>query len=214
MEPQSMKILAVSDQELDFLHNPSIKSRFKDVDLLINCGDLSYFYYEYMISMLDVPAYFVRGNHSPSLEYGEYSTRAHPWGAFDLHRRCLRDRSGLLLAGVEGSVDYNGGDFQYSQIEMWRMVLLMTPALIINRYRFGRSLDVFVSHAAPWKIEDGDDLPHQGIRAFRWLINVFQPKIHLHGHIHLSDPSKTREALVKKTRVINAYLYSEIKVYL
>ena len=59
-----MKILAVSDTEVPILYSPSIVQRFRDVDVIISCGDLPYYYLEYMISMLDVPLYYVRGNHA------------------------------------------------------------------------------------------------------------------------------------------------------
>ncbi len=35
-----MKVLAVSDVEVDMIYSPLITQRFKDVDLVIGCGDL------------------------------------------------------------------------------------------------------------------------------------------------------------------------------
>jgi predicted phosphodiesterase len=45
-----MKILAVSDIELGFIYNVQIAQRFKDVDMMISCGDLPYYYLEFMVS--------------------------------------------------------------------------------------------------------------------------------------------------------------------
>lgn len=209
-----MKILAISDLELGFIYSPRVKERFGDVDLVISCGDLPYYYLEYVLSMLDKPLYYVRGNHASQVEIGVAGQRKEPWGAVDLHRRVLRDESGLLLAGIEGSVRYNRGLYQYTQGEMWRMVLLMTPQLLLNRLRYGRHLDVFVSHAPPWQIQDMDDLPHQGIKAFRWLIDVFKPAIHLHGHIHVYGPTIAALTVRNNTYIMNAYGYREFHLEL
>lgn len=207
-----MKVLAVSDIELDMIYSPLITQRFKDVDLVIGCGDLPYYYLEYIISMLNRPLYYVRGNHAPRFhEEGVGGDRTYPWGGIDLHHRVTRDNSGLLLAGIEGSLDYNRGRYQYSQVEMWSMVLSLVPRLLLNRILYGRYLDIFVSHAPPWHIHDKEDLPHQGIKAFRWLIETFKPTYALHGHIHIYQQYDTTESLHGSTRVINTYGYKTLQ---
>ncbi|HMD89553.1 MAG TPA: metallophosphoesterase [Anaerolineaceae bacterium] len=202
-----MKILSVSDVELGFIYSPLIIDRFKDVDLVISCGDLPYYYLEFIISLLNVPLYYVRGNHASPIESGSGGDRSSPWGAIDLHQKARRAANGLLLAGIEGSVRYNLGPYQYSQGEMWWMVWKLVPGLFLNKLRFGRYLDIFVSHAPPWQIHDKTDLPHQGIKAFRWLIDVFQPAYHLHGHIHVYRQDEVTESLEKNTWVVNSYGY-------
>jgi uncharacterized protein len=205
-----MKILAVSDVEVGLIYSPQIARRFQDVDLVIGCGDLPYYYLEYMISMLDVPLYFVRGNHASQTEIGTNGERHFPWGAVDLHGKTARDESGLLLAGIEGSVRYNFGEHQYTQAEMWSLAYWLALKLMVNKIRFGRYLDIFVTHAPPWKIHDMDDLPHQGIKAFNWLTRVFKPRYHLHGHVHVYRSDTIIETRVGNTRVINAYSYREL----
>ncbi|MCJ7622137.1 MAG: hypothetical protein MUO76_01445, partial [Anaerolineaceae bacterium] len=113
-------------------------------------------------------------------------------------------------AGIEGSVRYRSGPFQYSQAEMWWYVWRLAASLFVNRLRYGRFLDIFVSHAPAWEIHDATDLAHQGIKAFRWLIKVFQPAIHLHGHIHVYHPATVTKTLVDKTHVINSYQFREL----
>ena len=93
---------------------------------------------------------------------------------------------------------------------MWSMVWQVVPSLLLNRIRFGRYLDIFVTHAPPWKVNDQDDLPHQGIKAFRWLDRVFRPRLHLHGHIHIYQGYKAPQAELGSTRVINVYGYREL----
>jgi hypothetical protein len=205
-----MKILAVSDIELGFLYQPNIVDRFYDVDLILSCGDLPHYYLEYMISMLNIPLYYVNGNHANKLEITTGGERNYPWGAVNLHSRCITDDTGLLLAGIEGCQKYNLGSFQYTQSEMWTFVLKLIPRLLFNKLRHGRYLDIFITHAPPWKIHDQVDLPHQGIRAFRWLIKVFQPTYHLHGHIHVYRNDIITLTKIEKTEVINCYGYREL----
>ena len=207
-----MKLLAVSDAEIALLYSPMIVDRFSDIDLIISCGDLPYYYIEYMISMLNVPCYFVRGNHASVKEFGTAGTRKYPWGAVDLHRRCREDDTGLLLAGMEGSLRYNLGPYQYTQGQYWQMVLSLVPRFFINKLTLGRYLDVFVTHAPPWKIHDEEDLPHRGIKAFRWLIKVFQPAYMLHGHIHVYRRDTVTRTMIEKTTVQNVYGYKTLTI--
>ena len=207
-----MKILCVSDLEVSFLNSPLVALRFRDVEAVLSCGDLSHNYLEYITSMLNVPTYFVHGNHSHQVDLGSGVMRTSPWGAVDLHRRSVTGPSGLVMAGIEGCLQYNRGAFQYSQSEMWSMVWQLAPMLMLNKVRFGRFLDVFVSHAPPWGIHDQPDRPHNGIKAFRWLIKVFKPAFHLHGHIHVMNPATLTASLVDKTHVINAYRFRELDI--
>ncbi|TLN20487.1 hypothetical protein FDZ74_05475 [bacterium] len=207
-----MKILSVSDVELGIIYSSQIAERFYDVDLVISCGDLPYYYLEYIISALNVPLYHVRGNHASKVEMTSMGDRTEPWGAINLHRQVKQDDTGLLLAGVEGSIQYNFGPHQYSQGSMWMMVFMMTPALFLNKLLYGRYLDVFVSHAPPWKLHDMDDLPHQGVKAFRWFDRVFQPQVHLHGHIHVYRQDTVTQTQFEKTLVMNTYGYREFYI--
>ena len=207
-----MKILSVSDVELSYIYSPTLKDRFGDSDLVISCGDLPYYYLEYMISTLDVHLYYVRGNHASKVEFSMDGERRYPWGGIDLHQRCVKTQNGLLLAGLEGSLRYNNGPHQYSQAEMWMKVFSLVPGLLYNRMRHGRYLDVFVAHAPPWKIHDKEDLPHRGIKAFNWLIKVFQPAYCLHGHIHVYRSDTVTETAVGATKVINTYGYRELNL--
>ena len=206
-----MKVLAVSDVEVDMIYSPLITQRFKDVDLIIGCGDLPHYYLEYMISMLNKRLYYVKGNHAPrKFEEGMGGPRTAPWGGVDLHRRAVRDESGLLMAGFEGSITYNRGPYQYSQEEMWWMAWKMAPKMLINRILYGRYLDILITHAPPWKIHDQEDRPHQGIKAFRWFIETFKPTYHLHGHIHVYKQYEVTETMHASTRVINAFGYRQL----
>jgi len=201
-----MKILSLSDTIVQVIYSPQVKQRFPDVDMVISCGDEPYYYLEFLVSALNVPTFYVRGNHSRVMEYSDTGGRSEPHGAVDLHRRVVNENK-LILAGVEGSLRYRPGPYQYSQSEMMEHILAITPALLMNRLTYGRYLDVFVSHSPPAGIHDDTDLPHRGIRAFRWLIKVFKPRYHLHGHMHVYRSDIEMETLVGQTRVVNTYGY-------
>jgi uncharacterized protein len=203
-----MKLLTVSDVESSLIYSPHIKKRFHDVDLAISCGDLSYYYLEYIVSSLDIPLYYVRGNHAKQIEHGHVGTRNSPWGAVNLHRKVVKDKkSGLILAGIEGCLRYNEGKYQYTQFEMWLLVISLLPALLYHKLRYGRFVDVFVTHAPPSGIHDDDDRAHQGIKAFLWFVKRFQPSYHLHGHVHIYWPGKISETVLGKTKIYNTYGY-------
>lgn len=203
-----MKILTLSDIIEPTIYSPLVRQRFSKVDLVIGCGDLPYYYQEYVASVLDAMLFFVRGNHDPEKEYTTGGERRIPMGGEDLHRRsvCFQD---LLFAGVEGSLRYRPGPFQYTQSEMWWHVFFLVPALFRNKLIHGRYLDVFITHAPPRGIHDKEDLTHQGIDAFRWMLKVFRPIYHFHGHIHIYRPDEIVESLVGPTRVINTFGYKE-----
>jgi Icc-related predicted phosphoesterase len=197
-----MKILSVSDEEVGLVYSAQIAARFKGAALAVSCGDLNSSYLDYIISMLNVPLYYVHGNHV------RMDDENGPPGGTNLHRRCLRNpETGLLLAGLEGSLQYNNGPHQYTQDDMWMWAWGMSLNLLINKRRFGRYLDILVTHAPPWHIHDADDRPHNGIKAFNWLIKVFQPALHLHGHVHVYRQDAVRETQVGATRVINTFGY-------
>jgi hypothetical protein len=203
-----MKILSLSDVVVPFIYSAHIVDRFANIDFAIGCGDLPYYYQEYVISRLDIPFYYVRGNHSVEIERTSAGSFKGPRGAIDLHRRIL-NHNGLLLAGVEGCGRYRAGPFQYTQDEMWMHVFMLVPGLLRNLVLTGRYLDVLVTHAPPKDIHDQDDLPHQGIKAFRWLLKVFKPAYHFHGHIHIYHPDTITETIYRQTKVINTFGYRE-----
>jgi Icc-related predicted phosphoesterase len=206
-----MKLLCLSDVESLAVYSANIRDRFGTADAVISCGDLPYPYLEYVISMLDIPLYYVHGNHLTIIETHPDELRLHPWGGMDMHRKVFYDKEhDFLVAGIEGSLIYNKGPKQYSQRRMWLMVLEMVPKLLLNKLRYGRYLDCFISHSPPAGIHDQEDYAHRGVHAFRWLLRWFSPKLHLHGHVHLYMPTQKRESIFHKTRVVNAYKYFEL----
>ena len=205
-----MNVLSISDTVIPAFQTPEIREQVHGADFIIACGDLPYYYQEFISESLCVPLYFVRGNHDKLIEYSADGDRTAPRGAIDLHRR-FAHVGDLLLAGIEGSVRYNHwGIFQYSQGEMWRYVISLIPGLLLNRLLHGRYLDIFISHAAPWGIHDKPDWPHQGVRAYNWLLQTFKPKYHFHGHNHVYELNNTVQTQVGETLVVNTYGYRQM----
>ena len=206
-----MKILCISDKVEDLVYSTRAKDRFEDIDLVISCGDLPYYYLEFITDALQKPVYYVRGNHANKVEYSSAGPKTEPMGCIDLDRRVV-NLGGLLIAGFEGSLRYKPGPFMYSQGQMWMHVLRMIPQLLLNRIRYGRYLDILVTHAPPFEVQDRNDLPHQGFKAYRWFLNVFKPALHFHGHIHLYANNDPWMTTFGHTRVINAYGFREVVV--
>ncbi len=59
-----MKILCVSDNVLPQMEDSKLlRKNYEGVDLCISCGDMPAPYLEYIVEVLNVPLFYVRGNH-------------------------------------------------------------------------------------------------------------------------------------------------------
>jgi len=207
-----MKILTVSDVVVDMLHSSLVTERFQDVDLILSCGDLPHDYLEYLVTMLAKPLYFVHGNHAQSLVIADSEeTKDAPEGCIDIHRRTVNYR-GLLIGGLEGSMRYREGEHQYGPSAMRRMIWMMTPRLWRNKRRYGRAIDILITHAPPLGIHDGQDLCHTGFQAYLDFMDRWEPLYLIHGHTHLYRQDTTRITKYKNTTVINTYGYQVIEI--
>jgi Icc-related predicted phosphoesterase len=207
-----VKILAVSDKVCDTIYSSDIRRNYGDVDLVIACGDLPFYYLEFIASSLNVPCFFVYGNHDMNVRHtGNGSVSIHPPGWVNLDKKTVYAK-GLLMAGLEGSLRYRpDGMHQYSQDEMRLRALKMLPELMVNRLRHGRYLDLLVAHSPPFGIHDGPDYPHIGFSVFLTLIDRFQPRYLLHGHKHVYGLEPTR-TIRHQTEIINVYPYRVIEI--
>lgn len=203
-----MKILAVSDRVLDHIYSSNVHEYYPDVDVLIGCGDLPFYYLEFLISALNVPLVYVRGNHDAGPQYTvDGRTLTSVQGGVDLHGRIV-NIDGITVAGLEGSMRYRpNAPLMYNEIEMRWEALRMLPQLLWRRLRYGRAVDFFVTHAPPYDIHDRPDLAHKGFRVFRTIIRYLKPRYFLHGHIHVYRQNAQRVTEVDETTVINVYPY-------
>jgi uncharacterized protein len=203
---ERLKILAVSDQIEERLYSPAVKSFGSGVDLLVGCGDLPYEYLEYLLSVLNVPMIYVPGNHDPV--YSTRNPRSHVEGGINIDLMCINIK-GLLVTGVGGSIRYrDDGINQYGQTEMYFRILKLVFPLMWNRVRYGRSIDLLITHSPPAGIHDDSDQAHQGLRAINMLIRLFKPRYVLHGHTYFYQRNLvTPHTKVGETTVINIFPY-------
>ncbi len=211
-----MKILCVSDQLDPLVYSNTAKERFKDIDLVLCAGDLPMEYVDFIVSTLNKPTYFVFGNHNLQ-EFSYYHKYASPnstplsiaeyafdHGAKYAGFKVMREGN-LLIAGASGSILYNKGLNQYTDRQMFFKLLKMVPRLIFNRIKYGRYLDIFLTHSPPAGIHDRADPCHRGFNSFNWFISKFKPKYMIHGHIHLYDIQDIRVSKHECTTIINAF---------
>lgn len=209
-----MKILCISDQIDPQIYSPRIKERFADVDLILAAGDLPLDYFDFIISTLNKPLFFVFGNHhtedlrhyrkvwnDPMLQEDKNYMGC---GAVHLGSK-LKVEGKLILAGLGGSMRYNNGLNQYTEFEMYLEICKIIPRLLWNRIRRGRYLDILLTHSPPSGIHDKNDKCHSGFKAYLWFMKIFKPKFLVHGHIHLYDLCEIRSTQWRDTTVINAY---------
>mgnify|MGYP001584291124 FL=1 len=207
-----MKILAISDEVVDFIYSPAVKERYGDVDLIVGCGDLPFYYLEFVVSILNKPLYMVSGNHDAHNQYmSDGRVLDHAEGTINIDGE-LANENGILLAGLGGSIRYRpDGVHQYTQSEMKGRILSMTPSLILNRLRQGRFLDILITHSAPRGIHDSADAAHVGFEAFNNFIKWFKPRFLLHGHSHVYQSNAVTRTVVSETEVLNVYPYRLIE---
>ncbi len=124
----------------------------------------------------------------------------------------------LLISGVSGSKRYNNGLNQYTEAQMKLALLKMVPGLLWNKIRWGKYVDIFLTHASPRHVHDKEDPCHQGFECFNWFIKRFSPSYLIHGHIHLYDANDQRLTAVKnnsknETLVINAFSHIVLNLF-
>lgn len=223
-----MKILCISDDKDRLIYSSHVKDHFKDIDLVISAGDLSLSYYEFILSSLNKPLYFVFGNHNLE-EYDRFMNAGKEtrnlntpigveriYGGECLDGKVIRDKkTGLIIAGLGGSYKYNKGKSQYTERQMRKRIVKLIPKLLFNKIKYGRYLDILVTHAPPLGYNDDKDKCHKGFSSFLTFMDIFKPRYLLHGHIHLIDTNARRKVVYRRTKIINvykAYVLEDIKL--
>ena len=206
-----MKILALSDQVVDRVYTLTPQGHFLGVDIIVGCGALPYSYLEYLVSMLNVPMFYIPGNHDPVYNPRFSSARAEGGTNLDLR---WKHSKGLLLAGFGGSVRYRpDGVNQYTQTEACLRAFELMPGLLLNRLRYGRALDILITHSPSYGIHDEESQAHRGLKAINWILHWARPRYHFHGHTHFVrsnlEPSVTQ---LGPTTIMNIFPYKLIEI--
>jgi len=174
-------------------------------------------YLGFIASSLNKPVLFVFGNHNLD-QYHLFKKRSalnagmetfgpeyqHRFGSTYIDRKVITKKN-IIFAGLGGSLRYNYGENQYTELQMTLRMLSVVPKLLWNRLVYGRFLDILVTHVPPCGIHDKDDVTHRGFSGFLWFMRTFRPRYLLHGHIHLYDLNERRVTRYWDTVVINVY---------
>ena len=190
-----MNIMILADQESKALYEYYDPERLKDIDLIISCGDLSPEYLSFLATVFHGPVLYVKGNHDTRYE------KKPPEGCI-----CIEDQiyvyQGVRILGLGGSMQYiPGGANQYTERQMRKRIRRLRWRLL-----FSGGFDILVSHAPAYGLNDMKDLPHQGFKAFLFLMKKYKPRYFFHGHIHATYGSVfRRKATYEQTTVINGY---------
>lgn len=232
-----MKILCVSDFVDPLIYNSNVKESFSDIDLILCAGDLPMDYVDFIVTVFNKPTYFVFGNHNlkdyhfyhkdsrfDTSHIDKYNDTSHAHGAtyagfktFVNNDLTYTDpktgkQTPLLIAGASGTLKYNKGLNQFTDFQMKLKLLSLVPKLRRNKRKYGRYLDIFLTHATPRHIHDHEDPCHKGFDCFNWFIEKFKPEFMVHGHIHLYDIREERKGKYFDTTVVNAYSHCVIEL--
>lgn len=202
-----MKILCISDKISDLIYSSNAKERFKNIDLILSCGDLPFNYYEFIMSTLNKPLFYVMGNHEQSKD-SEYRNFFDKYNTRNLTGKVI-DYNGIIIGGLS-NCKKSGKDAEFDTTECGQHfeIMKMKPALWKNKIFKKHYIDIFVTHSPAYKLNDLEtDLCHSGFKAYTKFIDKYSPKYNIHGHIHLYDKNQNRIFNYKNTTIINVYEY-------
>lgn len=189
-----MRLLLISDRESEYLWDYYQPGRLNGIDIILSCGDLSSKYLSFLVTMGGMPLLYVHGNHDKTYEQ-------HPPEGCE----CIEDRlvcvKGLRILGLGGSIEYSGGPHQYTEAQMARRIRRL-------RYRLWRAggVDIVLTHSPMSGYGDGEDYAHRGFDCLLRMVDKYQPRYLIHGHVHTNYGTNLPRILQRGgTTVINAY---------
>lgn len=189
-----MKLLLISDKESPYLWDYYQPGRLEGVDMILSCGDLSARYLSFLVTMGGVPLVYVHGNHDKT--YAQHP----PEGCDCAEDRILRV-GGLRILGLGGSCLYSGGPHQYTEGQMERRIRRLWFQL-----RRSGGVDIVLTHSPVQGYGDGEDYAHRGFSALLHLVDKYQPRYLIHGHVHANYGANLPRVLQRgETTLINAY---------
>ena len=187
-----MKILALADEELMEYWDYYVPGRLKEYDLILSAGDLKAAYLSFVVTMARAPVMYVPGNHDTGYAVTE------PEGCDCIDAQIVEYR-GLRILGLGGCRKYRPGDHQYTEKEMRHRIRKLRWKIA----KYG-GVDIVVTHAPPEGVGDSEDIAHRGFGSFLELMERYQPRYLLHGHVHLRyGVDQTRVRSYAQTQVIN-----------
>lgn len=199
-----MKVLALSDKQVQFIYSTKLAETFSDVDLILGCGDLPARYLEYVLTVLNVPCVYVHGNHDPDNQRVP--------GAVSAEGRIV-EINGLSIFGLGGSPRYKAeGRHQYTESQMKRRIWPHLPKFWWRSFKDQRAFDILLTHAPARGIHDDTDPAHLGFEVFLDLMALASPRLMVHGHTHVIPNLVDTETKYRQTFIVNAYPYKLIEL--
>lgn len=171
---KNVKILFISDEPSPTLWDYFDPSRLDGIDLIISCGDLPPQYLSFLVTFFNGPLLYVHGNHD------DCYVDTPPEGCICIDGR-VYEFKGIRIAGLGGSMKYRTGTFQYTEKQMFLRTLKLQRRIFRHK-----GLDILVTHAPAYGLNDGTDLPHRGFQCFHRLLSKYHPGYFVHGHMHFS----------------------------
>ena len=175
-----MKLLVIADNEERYLWedwNQNTRRELSDIDLILSAGDLDANYLEFLVTMLNVPLVYVRGNHD-----GHYDKKP-PEGCIDADGEIVEVACGkgtvkqkVRILGLGGSMRYRDySEDMYTEEEMSRKIAGLRKVFL---------RDILLTHAPCKGYGDMEDIAHTGFECFNRFLSKHQPKLHVYGHVH------------------------------
>lgn len=196
-----MKILLIADEEERGLWDYYAPGKLKGYDFILSAGDLKAGYLSFLVTMANRPLLYVPGNHDVNYEKNP------PEGCESIDGRIVKI-NGLRILGLGGSMLYSNGPNQYTERQMRRRIRRLGWKI-----RRCGGVDVVLSHAPIAGYGDMDDPAHRGFDCFEELIEKYEPRLWVHGHVHKRYGYEfQREHLIGSTRVVNACGKWEVEI--
>lgn len=213
-----MKLLLIADNEEKYLWddwNKKTAKELSDIGLILSAGDLDADYLEFLVTMLNVPLVYVRGNHD-----GMYDEKP-PEGCIDADGEIIEVACGkgsakekIRILGLGGSMRYRDyADDMYTEEEMaWRITGLR-KVFFREMLKGKKGFDILLTHAPCKGYGDMEDIAHTGFECFNRLLDKHRPKLHVYGHVHeeYGQFKRTMEH-PSGTQLINASGYYIVEV--
>ncbi len=190
-----MKILLVADREEPYIWDYFDKERFRDVEMILSCGDVKAEYLSFLVTLIQAPLFYVPGNHNRSY------LQQPPEGCESADDKLLVYR-GVRILGLGGSINYSNKEFQYTEEQMEKRIRKLRRTI-----KKHNGFDILLAHSPAFGLGDGEDRAHVGFKSFVTLLDTYSPKYFFHGHQHLNYGRLKRTTQYKNTTIVNAFGY-------
>ena len=133
-------------------------TKTQGVDVIFACGDMKKEYLEFLVTVVNRPLFYVRGNHDEHLHENP------PEGCICVEDDVI-DFHGMRILGLGGSMRYGVSSDMYTEKQMAKRIQkLRLKVKLMNGF------DILLAHAPAHGHGDLPDIPHQGFECFNQLL--------------------------------------------